>query len=79
MKLTIKEEQIISLAAAGLKDQMIAHCLGISVRTVQNHLSRIYNKTHTNNRVSAIILYLNSKIEITKRQSKKAAGAIKTL
>ncbi len=70
MELTIKQEQILSLAAKGLKDQLIAETLGISVRTVQNHLARIYTKTQTNNRVGAIMLYMSTKIEVVKRHQK---------
>ena len=58
-----------SLAAKGLKDRLIADKLGISVRTVQNHLARIYTKIHTNNRVEAIMLYMHSDIKIVERQS----------
>jgi len=67
--LTTKQEKILSLAAKGLKDRLIADKLGISVRTVQNHLARIYTKIHTNNRVEAIMLYMHSDIKIVERQS----------
>jgi|MucameStandDraft_1065616.scaffolds.fasta_scaffold55048_1 DNA-binding NarL/FixJ family response regulator len=69
MQLTTKQEKILSLAAKGLKDRLIADKLGISVRTVQNHLARIYTKIHTNNRVEAIMLYMHSDIKIVERQS----------
>lgn len=69
MQLTAKQEQILSLAAKGLKDRLIADKLGLSVRTVQNHLARIYTKNHTNNRVGAIMLYMNSKVEIVERHT----------
>lgn len=76
MELTIKQEQILSLAAKGLKDQLIAETLGISVRTVQNHLARIYTKTQTNNRVGAIMLYMSTKIEVVKgiKSTEKGEG-----
>ena len=69
MQLTTKQEKILSWAAKGLKDRLIADKLGISVRTVQNHLARIYTKIHTNNRVEAIMLYMHSDIKIVERQS----------
>lgn len=69
MQLTTKQEQILSLAARGLKDRHIAEKMGLSVRTVQNHLARIYTKNHTNNRVEAIWLYMNSEIEIVERHA----------
>ncbi len=67
--MTTKQEKILSLAGKGLKDRLIADKLGISVRTVQNHLARIYTKIHTNNRVEAIMLYMHSDIKIVERQS----------
>jgi len=66
MEFTVKQEQILSLAARGLKDQSIAETMGISVRTVQNHFARIYTKTHTN-RVGSIILYVSTKVQVVKR------------
>ncbi len=72
MKLTIKQGQILALAARGLKDRSIAETMGISVRTVQNHLSRIYTKTHTTGRMEAAMLYLNKEIEVVKRRSPQA-------
>ena len=44
MELTSKQEQILSLAARGLKDRHIADKMGLSVRTVQNHLARIVER-----------------------------------
>lgn len=75
MKLTIKQDQILGLAARGLKDRSIAEKMGISVRTVQNHLSRIYTKTHTTGRVAAIMLYMSGRLEVVKRR----AGSAKSL
>ena len=42
--LTRREHQVALLAAAGRSDARIADELGISVRTVQNHLSSVYGK-----------------------------------
>jgi DNA-binding CsgD family transcriptional regulator len=42
--LTRREHEVALLAAAGKSDSEIAGRLGISVRTVQNHLSRAYTK-----------------------------------
>ncbi len=72
MKLTMKQGQILGLAAQGLKDRSIAETMGISVRTVQNHLSRIYTKTHTTGRMEAAMLYVTKKIEVVKRRSPQA-------
>ncbi|MFG3392363.1 helix-turn-helix transcriptional regulator [Streptomyces parvus] len=42
--LTAREHQVADLAAAGLSNGDIARRLGLSVRTVENHLYRIYGK-----------------------------------
>lgn len=59
MRLTNRETQVISLLCTGLKDQAIADILGLSVRTVQNYLSRIYLKYHARNRTQAVSKFLN--------------------
>jgi len=76
MKLTNKQGQILALAARGLKDRSIAETMGISVRTVQNHLSRIYTKTHTGGRMEAAMLYVSKQIEVAKRHSPQAKKRI---
>ncbi|WP_433074804.1 AAA family ATPase [Dactylosporangium sp. CA-052675] len=42
--LTVRERQIADLAAAGLPNEAIAQRLRLSVRTVGNHLYRVYRK-----------------------------------
>lgn len=42
--LTGRERQVAALAAAGRTDAKIAALLGISIRTVQSHLARVYAK-----------------------------------
>lgn len=48
--LTARERQIAALAAGGGSDAAIAERLGISVRTVQTHLARVYTKLGINRR-----------------------------
>ncbi|GHC68807.1 LuxR C-terminal-related transcriptional regulator [Streptomyces flavofungini] len=48
--LTPREVEIASLAAAGLPDRMISHRLGVSVRTIESHLTRIYRKLGVHSR-----------------------------
>jgi DNA-binding NarL/FixJ family response regulator len=43
--LSARERQVLSLLAAGERDQDIAEALAISVRTVRSHLDRIREKT----------------------------------
>lgn len=42
--LTSRERDVVNLAAAGWASRRIADHLGLSVRTVDNHLSRAYRK-----------------------------------
>jgi len=69
IKLTFKQEQILSIVVLGLKDQLIAETMGISVRTVQNHLANIYAKTQTASRVEAVLVYINADFGILRRNS----------
>jgi DNA-binding NarL/FixJ family response regulator len=43
-KLTVREEEIVRLAALGLPNQKIAEQLFISVKTVKTHLQNAYPK-----------------------------------
>lgn len=43
-QLTEREQEVIELAADGTASPVIANTLGLSVRTVENHLARIYRK-----------------------------------
>lgn len=52
--LSEREIQVIELVAAGLTNQEIAVKLAISKRTVDNHISNILTKTHTDNRVALV-------------------------
>ncbi len=58
MNLTIREEQVISLIAAGMKNDEIADCMGVSIRTVHAHLTNIYNKLGVSNRSAALVSYI---------------------
>ncbi|MEU1042909.1 LuxR C-terminal-related transcriptional regulator [Streptomyces sp. NPDC005551] len=42
--LTTREREVAALAAGGLSNRDIADCLVVSVRTVENHLYRVYEK-----------------------------------
>ena len=50
MPLTNREREIALLAADGLASRVIAERLYLSVRTVDNHLARIYTKLGVTNR-----------------------------
>jgi predicted ATPase/DNA-binding CsgD family transcriptional regulator len=51
--LTAREVEVLRLVAAGLTDQEVAEKLIIAPRTVNTHLTSIYNKLAINNRVEA--------------------------
>ena len=50
--LTARERQVATLAAHGTSDAAIAAELGISARTVQTHLARVYTKLGITSRTS---------------------------
>lgn len=52
--LSDREIQIIELVTGGLTNEKIAEQLAISKRTVDNHISNILKKTHTDNRVELV-------------------------
>ncbi len=58
--LSEREVEIVTLVAAGLKNQDIARHLEISKRTVDNHISNILTKTATENRVALVRWALQS-------------------
>ncbi len=52
--LTEREQEILTLLAAGLTNQQIVHKLGISLHTVKAHTSNIYQKFGVTNRTGAV-------------------------
>ncbi len=52
--LTKKEKSVIECMAQGLSNKEAAEKLGISQRTLENHLSKIYDKTDTNDKFSML-------------------------
>jgi DNA-binding NarL/FixJ family response regulator len=51
--LTAREADVLGLLAQGLPNKGIAHQLGISPKTVGNHVERIYTKLGVSNRAAA--------------------------
>jgi len=56
--LTDREREILRLAACGLSNARIAKRLFISLRTVQVHLTHIFNKLGVGSRTEAVIVGL---------------------
>jgi DNA-binding NarL/FixJ family response regulator len=59
IRLTNREEEILSCLAEGYSDKELAEKLGITVPTVRTHLSHIYEKLHVQSRTEAVIKYLH--------------------
>ena len=57
---SLREHDVLTLAADGLTNKEIAYRLGISERTVQFHINSIFNKTTTNSRTEAVALALRN-------------------
>lgn len=53
------EHKILTLMARGFIDKEIGVQLGISVRTVQAHISSILIKLQARNRVNAVVVYMH--------------------
>ena len=62
-KLTAREQGVLRHVTEGHADKEIAHRLGISARTVQKHLQRVYAKLGVKNRTAAALLVVNEKAE----------------
>ena len=54
VSLSTREIEIIELVAEGLTNQEIAERLTISKRTVDNHVSNVFTKTGSKNRVALL-------------------------
>ena len=54
ISLSTREIEIIELVAEGLTNQEIADRLTISKRTVDNHVSNVFTKTGSKNRVALL-------------------------
>ncbi|MEM8501417.1 MAG: helix-turn-helix transcriptional regulator [Pseudomonadota bacterium] len=53
-QLTAREVELVSLLELGLSNPQIAQIMSISRKTVENHLTHVYAKTGTHNRVSLL-------------------------
>jgi two-component system, NarL family, response regulator LiaR len=53
--LSSREIHVLNLVARGLSNKQIANKLGLSDKTVRNHLSRIFRKLDAGNRTQAVM------------------------
>jgi DNA-binding CsgD family transcriptional regulator len=58
MHVSPTQEQILSLVARGRRDKEIAEHLGISARTVESHLQRLYTRNNLHNRAALIAKWI---------------------
>jgi DNA-binding NarL/FixJ family response regulator len=54
--LTSREMEVLRLVSQGLSNDQVAHKLGLSVRTIEAHLTHIYNKLGVGSRTEAALL-----------------------
>jgi DNA-binding NarL/FixJ family response regulator len=54
-QLTERETEVLALLASGKDNAGVAHRLGVSAKTVRNHVSNIITKLHVSDRSGAII------------------------
>ena len=62
-KLTLREQEVLSLLAKGLHFKEISTKLGITYNTVRNHQRAIYEKLHVHSRTEAVVKFLNREAE----------------
>lgn len=54
--LTSREVEVLSLVAQGHTNYHIAHQLSLSTRTIEAHLTHIFNKLNVNSRIEAVLV-----------------------
>jgi len=54
-ELTAREREVLELIAQGRNNQVIAGELTLSLKTVRNHVSNVFNKLHVTDRAGAIV------------------------
>jgi len=59
--LTLREQEVLNLLAAGLQYKQIADRMYLSLETVKTHLRNIYAKLHVQNKVEALNKWRNRK------------------
>ncbi len=52
--LTTRQRELLQLLQQGLDNQTIAHRLGLSVKTIENHLTRLYRLLNVQSRLEAV-------------------------
>ena len=58
LHVTPRQAEILQLVASGLSDKQIASRLGVSPRTIQSHLDRLYLEHGFHKRTAAVAAWL---------------------
>jgi LuxR family maltose regulon positive regulatory protein/two-component system response regulator NreC len=58
MRVTPRQAEILDLVASGLSDKEIANHLGVSARTVQSHMDRLFLEHGFHKRAAAVAAWL---------------------
>jgi DNA-binding NarL/FixJ family response regulator len=61
---TVRQSQILMLAAAGLSDKQIAIHLALSVSTVRAHIQRFYRANGAKNRAAAVAMWVRNQVSV---------------
>jgi DNA-binding NarL/FixJ family response regulator len=61
VRLSMREEELLSFLSKGFSNKEIADKLGLSVDTISTYLKNIYKKMHVHSRAEAVARYLTSK------------------
>jgi len=64
IRMSPRQEEILTLIANGLTDKEIALQLGLRQRTVRTHLERLYARHGLHNRAGALTIWLRSRLEV---------------
>lgn len=72
--LTERERSVLDRLAEGRSNKDIAHRLGISARTVQKHLQRIYAKLGVKGRTATALLVMRWASQVTDHQTRDGSG-----
>lgn len=73
--LTPRELEVLQALAGGATAAAIGHTLGISERTVHRHLSAVYDKTGTHDRLAAVVRAMQDGVLPFPRQEQPTDGA----
>lgn len=71
IRLTPREEEILTLLAKGFANKEIADKISVSYETVRDHLRNIYEKLHVHSRTEAVARYLGSSLSADKHSTEE--------